>query len=99
MASAEKRHLVSLFGGKDPRKVPPGETRTVRLSGRELDQLVAWAATVGLRARTAVSLAPGGVSGAAHRGAAHGRWLNVIASRAWASKGSSRSPGRACCRT
>jgi hypothetical protein len=81
ITSAEKRHLVSLFGGKDPRKVPPGETRTVRLSGRELDQLVSWAATVGLRARTAVSLAPGGVSGAATVAVPRtGRWLNLIAS-------------------
>jgi hypothetical protein len=43
ITSAEKRHLVGLFRGKDPRKVPPGETRTVRLSAQELDQLVAWA--------------------------------------------------------
>ncbi|HSD27093.1 MAG TPA: hypothetical protein VLL75_07285 [Vicinamibacteria bacterium] len=81
IASAEKRHLVSLFRGKDPRRVPSGETRTVRLSGPELDQLVSWVASVGIWARTAVSLAPGGVSGAA---ALHvprtGRWLNVIAS-------------------
>ena len=32
IASADKRHLVGLFRGRDPRKVPPGETRTVRLS-------------------------------------------------------------------
>jgi hypothetical protein len=81
ITSAEKRHLVSLFRGKDPRKVPPGETRTVRLSTRELDQLVAWAASVGLRARTTVSLGPGGVSGVATVGMPRtGRWLNVTAS-------------------
>ena len=34
IASADKRHLVGLFRGRDPRKVPPGETRTVRLSAR-----------------------------------------------------------------
>ena len=34
IASADKRHLVGLFRGRDPRKVPPGETRTVRLSTR-----------------------------------------------------------------
>jgi hypothetical protein len=81
IASADKRHLVSLFHGKDPRKVPPGETRTLRLSVQELDQLVAWAASVGVRARTAVSLRPGGVSGVATVHVPRtGRWLNVTAS-------------------
>ncbi len=81
MTSADKRHLVSLFQDKDPRKVPPGETRTVRLSAQELDQLVAWAAAVGLRARTTVSLRPGGVSGVATVHVPRtGRWLNVTAS-------------------
>jgi len=81
ITSAEKRHLVGLLRGKDPRKVPPGETRTVRLSVPELDQLVAWAASVGFRARTAVSLAPGSVSGVATVGVPRtGRWLNVTAS-------------------
>jgi len=81
IASADKRHLVGLFRGRDPRKVPPGETRTVRLSAGELDQLVAWAASVGLEARTAVSLRAGGVSGVATvRIPRTGRWLNVTAS-------------------
>jgi hypothetical protein len=81
ITSAEKRHLVGLFRGKDPRKVPPGETRTLRLSAQELDQLVAWTASVGLQARTTVSLAPGGVSGVATVGVPRtGRWLNVTAS-------------------
>ena len=81
ITSAEKRHLVSLFRDKDPRKVPPGETRTLRLSAHELDQLVAWAAWVGAKARTSVSLQPGGVSGvAAVRVPGTGRWLNVTAS-------------------
>jgi hypothetical protein len=81
ITSAEKRHLVGLFRGKDPRKVPPGETRTVRLSEGDLDGLVSWAASVGLRARTAVSLSPGSVSGAASVAVPRtGRWLNVIAS-------------------
>ncbi len=81
LTSDQKRHIVSLFRDKDPRQVPPGETRTVRLSGAELDQLVSWVASVGLRARTAVTLAPGGVSGvAAVRVPRTGRWLNVTAS-------------------
>jgi hypothetical protein len=81
ITSAEKRHLVGLFRGKDPRKVPPGETRTLRLTANELDQLVAWAAWVGAKARTRVMLQPGGVSGsAAVRVPGTGRWLNVTAS-------------------
>jgi hypothetical protein len=81
LTSDQKRHIVSLFRDKDPRQVPPGETRTVRLSGAELDQLVSWVASVGLRTRTAVALAPGGVSGvAAVRVPRTGRWLNVTAS-------------------
>lgn len=81
ITSADKRHLVSLFRGKDPRKVPPGETRTLRLSAQELDQLVAWAASVGVEARTTVGLQPGGVSGVATvRVPRTGRWLNVTAS-------------------
>jgi hypothetical protein len=81
LASADRRHLVSLFRGRDPRKVPPGETRTVRLSVKELDQLVAWAAQVGLKARTSVSLRGGGVSGVATVSVpGTGRWLNVTAS-------------------
>jgi hypothetical protein len=81
LTSAQKRHVVSLFRDKDPREVPAGETRTVRLSGSELDQLVSWVARVGLRVRTSVSLAPGGVSGVATVAVPRtGRWLNVIAS-------------------
>ena len=81
IASADKRHLVGLFRGRDPRKVPPGETRTVRLSAEELDQLVGWAASVGLKARTSVSLREGGVAGVATvRAPGTGRWLNVTAS-------------------
>jgi hypothetical protein len=81
LTSAQKRQIVSLFRGKDPREVPPGETRTVRLSGAELDQLASWVASVGLRARATVTLAPGGVSGvAAVRVPRTRRWLNVAAS-------------------
>jgi hypothetical protein len=81
LTSEQKRQIVSLFRDKDPRQVPAGETRTIRLSGAELDQLVSWVASVGLRARTALTLAPGGVSGvAAVRVPRTGRWLNVTGS-------------------
>jgi hypothetical protein len=53
----------------------------VLLSAKELDQLVAWAAGVGLEARTSVSLRGGGVSGVATVSVpGTGRWLNVTAS-------------------
>jgi len=81
LSSDARRHLVSLFSGKNPRRIPPGETRTLRLTATELDQMVAWAASVGARARTAVRLEPGGVSGTASaRVPRTGRWLNVAAS-------------------
>jgi hypothetical protein len=81
ITSAEKRHFVSLFRGKDPRRVPWSETRTLRLSAQELDALVAWAASVGFRARTTIGLAPGVVSAVASVAAPRtGRWLNVAAS-------------------
>ena len=81
LTSAEKRQLVGRFRGKDPRKIPEGEARTLRLSARELDQLVGWAAAVGARARATVALVPGGVSGtAAIRLPRTSRWLNLRAS-------------------
>ncbi len=81
LTSAERRHLVGRFRGKDPRKIPEGEARTLRLSTRELDQLVAWAAAAGVKARTTVSLVRGGVSGtAAVPMPGTSRWLNVRAS-------------------
>jgi hypothetical protein len=81
LSSDDRRHLVSLFRGNDPRDIPPGETRTVRLSEAELAQLVSWAAAVGVGARTDVHLQTGGVSGIASlRVPRTGRWLNVAAS-------------------
>jgi hypothetical protein len=82
LASAEKRRLVELFQGKNPRKIPPGETRTLRLTGPELDRLVAWAAQVaGARVRPALHLQAGGLSATASlRVPRTARWLNVEAS-------------------
>ena len=90
LSSAEKRHLVELFQGKNPRKVPPGETRTLRLTGGELDRLVAWAAlATGARVRTSVRLQAGGLSAQASLGVPQsGRWLNLqTAVRAGIQKG------------
>ena len=81
LSSAEKRQLVELFQGKNPRKVPPGETRTLRLAGAELDRLAAWVAvSTGRDLRTRVRLEPGGIAAAASlRVPRIGRWLNVEA--------------------
>jgi hypothetical protein len=90
LTSAEKRYIVELFQGKNPRKVPPGETRSVRLSGQELDRLVGWAAlTTGSRLRTSVRLQAGGIAAEASlRVPRIGRWLNLrAAARAGVEKG------------
>ena len=81
LSSAEKRQIVELFQGKNPRKVPPGETRTLRLPGTELDRLASWAAlTTGRDLRTRVRLKAGGLAAAASLPVPRtGRWLNVEA--------------------
>jgi hypothetical protein len=66
LSSAEKRHLVELFRDKNPRRVPEGETRTLRLSGDELDRLASWASlATGSRVRPAVRLRGDGIRAAA----------------------------------
>jgi len=81
LSSAEKRQLVERFQGKNPRKVPHGATRTLRLAGPELDRLVAWAAqATAPRVRTAVRLQGRGLSAAASvRVPRTARWLNLEA--------------------
>jgi hypothetical protein len=81
LSSAEKRHLVELFQGKNPRKVPVGETRTLRLEAGDLDRLAGWAVLSGARVRTSVRPWTGGLSAvAALRVPRIKRWLNVEAS-------------------
>ena len=70
--------------------MPRGETRTLRLSGEELDRLVGWAAlTTGSRLRTSVRLQAGGIAAEASlRVPRIGRWLNLrAAARAGVEKG------------
>jgi hypothetical protein len=96
LSSAEKRQLVERFEGKNPRKIPPGETRTLRLAGPELDRLVGWAAlATGARLRTAVRVQAGGLSATASvRVPRTGRWLNVSGStRAGIERGRLRAAG------
>jgi hypothetical protein len=40
--SAAKRHLYSLFRGKNPKEIPPGETRSLELTEHDVDLLLAW---------------------------------------------------------
>lgn len=81
LGSAEKRELVERFEGKNPRRIPPGEARTLRLSGAELDRLVGWAAlSTGARLRPELRLEDGGLAlEASTRVPRTSRWLNLHA--------------------
>ena len=81
LTSAEKRHLVELFKDKNPRRVPPGETRTLRLTGDELDRFASWASqATGSRVRPAVRLRADGIRAAASvRVPRTDRWINAEA--------------------
>jgi hypothetical protein len=81
LTSAEKRHIVELFQGKNPRKLPPGEVRTLRLNGSELDQLTSWAAlATGRGVRTRVQPVASGVAASVSVPVPRtGRWWNVRA--------------------
>jgi hypothetical protein len=73
--------MVGRFRGRDPRRIPAGEARTLRLTARELDQLAAWAGAVGVKARATVGLRPGGASATVSVPVPRtARWLNVRAS-------------------
>lgn len=90
LTSAEKRGIVELFQGKNPRKVPRGETRTLRLPAAELDRLAGWAAlTTGRDLRTRVRLKNGGIAAALSLPVPRtGRFLNIeAAARAGIDKG------------
>jgi hypothetical protein len=83
ITSAQKRDLVSTLRGKNPRGIPPGKLRTLRLTGDQVERLAAWASSVQVHGRTAVRLdGPGRASGTVSlRVPATGsRWLNVDAS-------------------
>ena len=83
--SAGKRQVWATLRGKDPRKVPEGETRTLTLTSDQIDFVFAWTAPLVLgpdRARLEVSL-----DGPDHAAAQASlrlplvdRWLNVFAS-------------------
>jgi hypothetical protein len=62
ITSADKRRVYYRFRGVNPRKIPPGRTRTLRLTGQDLSVLASWAqGIVGRDWRAAVALGPGTV--------------------------------------
>jgi hypothetical protein len=86
--SAGKRGIHAALRGKDPRKVPPGEQRTLSLTRDQIDFLLAWGLPLVVgpeRARVAVSLDAPDRAGAVASARLPGtnRWLNVDASARW----------------
>ena len=47
VTSAEKRRIADLFKTRNPAKIPEGQTRSLRLSEKDLDLLLAWALPLG----------------------------------------------------
>ena len=81
----EKRELVALLRGKDPRTIAPGDTRTVRLAQRDVDRIVAWglplvAPAERVRGRVLLGPADGTLLEGSARVPSLGRWLNLAAS-------------------
>lgn len=82
ISSAEKLRLYDLFRGKNPREVPAGETRTVRLSADDVERLSAWASAAVRRGHGVARLdGPGLASADASLQLPwpRDRWLNVAA--------------------
>ncbi len=83
ISSADKRRLYANFAGKNPRKLLPGEVRTIRLTGPDIERLLAWAWSVQGVTRAAVTLeGPGAAAATAsvRLPGFRGRWLNAAAS-------------------
>jgi hypothetical protein len=81
ITSAEKRRIYYRVLGANPRAIRQGRTKTLRLSGRDLDVLASWAQTVsGTRVRAAASLGPGTVkvSSSLPLGSGGRRFLNTV---------------------
>jgi len=80
ISSADKVRLYETLRGKNPRTVPKGETRTLRLDGPDLERLLAWAWAVQRQGRATVRLeGPGVASGSASVRVprTESRWLNA----------------------
>jgi len=83
VSSDEKRRIVAAFRGRDPRTIPEGETRTLRLTQADVDGLAAWALPLAVRpSRLRASVRFSGPDTASVNvavGVPLGRWLNAEA--------------------
>jgi len=84
VGTADKRRVVAVFRGKDPRRIPEGQLRTLRLEQEDLDRLVAWGLPLVQspdHARAAVALEANQTVGLrlSARVPHVGRWINVSA--------------------
>lgn len=81
ITSAEKRRIYYRVLGANPRAIRQGRTKTLHLTGRDLDVLASWAHTIsGASLRAAASLGPGTVkvSGSLPLGGNGRRFLNAV---------------------
>jgi hypothetical protein len=83
VTTADKKRLTALFRGKDPRKIPEGETRTLRLTEGDLNQLLALGSILGRgeRAKARVEVHDDGLrfSASAALPAPGSPYLNLLA--------------------
>jgi hypothetical protein len=82
ITSEDKRRLFEQLRGGNPRNIPPGETRTLRLAPADLDRLSAWATAILRRGHGSVRLEGPGVASAEaslRLPGTGGRWLNLAA--------------------
>ena len=77
VSPADVDRAVTLVRQHDPRRVPPGERRSLSLSERDVDLLLQHAARRWLGADTQVRLQPGRLLLQASVAAPRGRWLNI----------------------
>ena len=85
LGTADRREVVAVFRGKDPRTIPAGETRTLTLRQQDLDRLVAWALPLvhdpqRVRASAALEADDTVLVRGSLRLPLVGRWLNAAAS-------------------
>src|SRR5262249_27409494 len=82
VTAADKHRLYETFQGKNPARLTPGETRTVHLTDRDVNQLIAWGMSFGAPERKArIEMAKGRATAAVSVGLAteefERRFLNV----------------------
>lgn len=77
VSPADVDRVVALLRQNDPRRVPPGQLRSLSLTERDVDLLVRHAARRWLGANTQVLLQPGRLTLQGSVAGPWGRWLNV----------------------